>query len=100
MRYIPTKITVEECDLVEIKWVDAYDALGSGWFDWKEIYSKAQLAKCTSVGYEIFSDKHKIVLMADNCEEYGGRITVIPSSWQLTKDILRKGKKKKSLMGS
>jgi len=100
MRYIPTKITIEECDLVEIKWVDAFDALGSGWFDWKEIFTKAQLAKCTSVGYEVFSDKEKIVLIADECEEYGGRITVIPNSWQISKEVLRKGKKKKPTLVS
>ena len=43
MRFIPTKVTVQECDLVEIKWVDAYDALGSGWFEWKEIHQKAKV---------------------------------------------------------
>ena len=93
MRFIPTKITVRECDLVEIKWVDAYDALGSGWFEWKEIHTKAKLAQCTSVGYEYISDKQKIVLFADECGEYGGRITVIPKSWQLSRQVLRKGKK-------
>ena len=90
---IPTKITVEELDLVVIKWVDAYDALGSGWFDWKEIFTKAQLAKCTSVGFELYSDKEKIVLIGDETGEFAGRITVIPNSWQLSKEVVRKGKK-------
>ena len=93
---IPTKIIVEELDLVVIKWVDAYDALGSGWFDLKEIFTKAQLAKCTSVGFELYSDKEKIVLIADETQEFAGRVTVIPNSWQLSKEVIRKGKKLKA----
>ena len=46
-----------------------------------------------AVGYEYISDKQKIVLFADECGEYGGRITVIPKSWQLSRQVLRKGKK-------
>jgi len=42
---IPTKIIVEELDLVVIKWVDAYDALGSGWFDLNES-TTSKMHKC------------------------------------------------------
>ena len=87
-------LKIDELDIVLIKWVDAFDAFGAGWFEWKEISKKAVLAKCTSVGYLLHEDKEKIVIFGDETGEFASRITVIPSSWQLSKEILRKGKKK------
>ena len=46
------------------------------------------------MGYLLHEDKEKIVIFGDETGEFGSRITVIPSSWQLSKEILKKGKKK------
>jgi len=88
------KVNVEELDIVLIKWVDAFDAFGAGWFEWEEVLTKGVLAKCTSVGYLLHEDKEKIVIFGDETGEFASRITVIPSSWQMSREILRKGKKK------
>jgi hypothetical protein len=88
------KVKVEELDIVLIKWVDAFDAFGAGWFEWEEVLKKGVLANCTSVGYLLYEDKEKIVIIGDETGEFASRITVIPSSWQLTRETLRKGKKK------
>ena len=42
------KVKVEELDIVLIKWVDAFDAFGAGWFEWEEVLKKGVLANCTS----------------------------------------------------
>jgi len=88
------KVNVEEMDIVLIKWVDAFDAFGAGWFEWEEVLTKGVLPKCTSVGYLLHEDKENIVIFGDETGEFASRITVIPSSWQMSREILRKGKKK------
>ena len=83
---------LEQCDLVHVTWLDAFDALGTGWHEWDDIEKKAVLAKCTSVGYLFKEDDEKIVLVGDETGEFGSRITVIPKSWQLDIRYLKKPK--------
>ena len=83
---------LKQCDLVHVTWLDAFDALGTGWHEWDDIEKKAVLAKCTSVGYLFKEDDEKIVLVGDETGEFGSRITVIPKSWQLDIRYLKKPK--------
>ena len=94
------KINPDELDIVLIKWVDAFDSFGAGWFEWEEVFRKAVLAPCTSVGYLLYEDDKKIVIFGDETGEFASRITTIPSSWQVSKEILKKGKKKKTKVSS
>ena len=34
---------LKECDLVHVTWLDAFDALGTGWHEWDDIEKKAVL---------------------------------------------------------
>jgi hypothetical protein len=86
-----------ECPLVLVKWYDAHDALETGWHEWADIYRKAKLAECTSVGYLFHQDEQKIVLVADECGEFGSRITVIPGNWVEDIEFLKKSKSKGSV---
>lgn len=82
------------CDIVHVTWLDAFDALSTGWHEWEEIEKKAVLAKCNSVGYLFKEDDEKIILVGDETGEFGSRITVIPKSWQLQIKVLKKAPNK------
>ena len=64
-----------------IHWLDAYDALDTGWHEYEDIDKKAVLADCVSIGWLYKEDDVKYVLIADMTDGYAGRVTVIPKGW-------------------
>ena len=69
--------------MVLVSWYDAKDG-ESGWKSLEEI-KKEKLALCHSMGWLVFKNKEKMIIMADYSEfdeeKDGGRHIVIPSGW-------------------
>ena len=66
-----------------VSWHDAKDG-ESGWHGIDDI-KKEKLALCHSMGWMIYKDKEKTIIMADYSEfddqKDGGRHIIIPSGW-------------------
>tara|TARA_R100000664_G_C2736121_1_gene125550 strand:- start:767 stop:1057 length:291 start_codon:yes stop_codon:yes gene_type:complete len=78
------KVAIEEIyPMVLVSWYDAKDG-ETGWRSLEEI-RKERLALCHSMGWLVFKDKDKMIIMADysefDGEKDGGRHIVIPSGW-------------------
>jgi|TARA_R100001126_G_scaffold92546_1_gene62475 hypothetical protein len=69
--------------MVLVSWHDAKDG-ESGWHGIDDI-KKEKLALCHSMGWMIYKDKEKTIIMADYSEfddqKDGGRHIIIPSGW-------------------
>ena len=69
--------------MVLVSWYDAKDG-ESGWQSLESIKNE-QLAVCHSIGWMIYKDKERTVIMSDYSEfdeeKEGGRHIVIPSGW-------------------
>ena len=77
--------------LVLITWYDAKDGQ-TGWHSLEDI-EKEKLAMCHSVGWLMFKDDKRTVVMADYSEfeedKEGGRHIAIPTSWVRTITYLK-----------
>ena len=69
--------------MVLVSWHDAKDG-ESGWHGIDDI-KKEKLALCHSMGWMIYKDREKTIIMADYSEfddqKDGGRHIIIPSGW-------------------
>ena len=77
--------------LVLVTWLDAKDGQ-TGWHAIEDI-AKERLATCHSVGWLMFKDDTRTVVMADYSEfdgdKEGGRHIAIPRGWVRTKTYLK-----------
>ena len=77
--------------LVLVTWLDAKDGQ-TGWHSVEEI-AKERLATCHSVGWPMFKDDTRTVVMADYSEfdgdKEGGRHIAIPTGWVRTITYLK-----------
>ena len=77
--------------LVLVTWYDAKDGQ-TGWHSLEDI-QKEQLAMCHSVGWLMFRDEKKTIIMADYSEfdgdKEGGRHIAIPTGWVRTITYLK-----------
>jgi len=77
--------------LVLVTWLDAKDGQ-TGWHSVEEI-AKERLATCHSVGWLMFKDDTRTVVMADYSEfdgdKEGGRHIAIPTGWVRTITYLK-----------
>ena len=69
--------------MVLVSWYDAKDG-ETGWHSLEDI-KKERLALCHSMGWMVYKDKEKTIIMADysefDDEKDGGRHIIIPSGW-------------------
>ena len=84
--------------LVLVTWLDAKDGQ-SGWHVIEDIV-KERLASCDSVGWLMFKDDTRTVVMADYSEfdddKEGGRHIAIPTGWVRTITYLKTDYKEKT----
>ena len=77
--------------LVLVTWLDAKDGQ-TGWHSVSEV-QKEPLAVCHSMGWLVFHDKTRTVIMADYSkydeEKDGGRHIAIPTGWVKTITYLK-----------
>lgn len=78
-------MNISEVPMVRVTWRDAMDSDGN-WTDIEDIVGH-ELATCQDVGWMVYKDDHKIVIMRSRIVEKdqelkeGGGHTAIPASW-------------------